>query len=519
LRYPLHILLFAVLIFAGDFCIPLKAQLPVAIDSLADKVIEVDLGAGWQLNGKPQRVPFQMTAGKEAVEISCVFSLPDLECYPDTLYLCLEGVAWKSEMELNGAFLDQHEQPFEPWIVPVHRDWLQPRSNRLVLHIQKSRSFSLGPIPFFGIFRKLSLLDKAGLQDLQVPVMEVAVPTGTVCVYAPYYRKNGFVFHSFESLRDLMRVREAGVDLLYFPFEPSRQQLALCRDLGFRRVMEMPQSCRFFWLNAYPYEIAQFPYSTAFWMDTKGNRTFSYGTYRYWNTGSAQAKQFPSANHFSWLVLGWLLGLFIIRVASPPFFSSLDKMLLKPQLYLESHSGSTFGDTGMLLLLFLVKIGLTALVIAEFFYFLDVFHQWEWLSSLHDDSLFRKLFSIEGGLGIFYGRALLLVGFWELVRYLFLGLIGSVYRMDGLVSGAARLEIVSGYPLVLFAPLPLTLLFFTPVGFHVFFLILQLVFLLLWFGRSMVLHFNGMEKLFGFSYAMNVLYICAANLLPVLAGL
>jgi hypothetical protein len=116
----------------------------------------LDLHGEWvDADNQRVEVPFQ-DLEREDILLHRSFVLPDLASLPDTLFLYFEGVAWSSEIYLNGRLIAITEDPFAEYLFTVDKQYIYPESNRLEVRLSREgQDFFLYPQHFIGIFRQV----------------------------------------------------------------------------------------------------------------------------------------------------------------------------------------------------------------------------------------------------------------------------------------------------------------------------------------------------------------------------
>ncbi|MEZ4772055.1 MAG: hypothetical protein R3D00_02655 [Bacteroidia bacterium] len=474
------------------------------------------LDSGWEVGGRKEKIPFIFPL--DHASFNCRFSMP--ECLPEELYLYFEGFAWEGEVILNGHYLGFFAKPFESYSIRVDSQWLQTENNLLQLNLSKGKLYELYPQQFVGIFRSVWFLTKAQLAEIGKSTMPEVVHADTVAIVAPYFRTSGgYSFEEFPAAQNLQPLRKYGVRHIYFPFAPDRKFEAFCAQNGFIRVRSLEKASRICIVNACPWEPATYPWKFLPWLDINGNRTTDYG--EFFPVKGYSPSVFTGENRFalSMLMLMPLIFLFLIKLASPGFFYSLSGMLFKPKLYLDSSMESGGAQQGLLLLLHTFRLASMSAVLALGIYIISLHHDWQLLSLIREPSLMHQLFYKTSGFSLILFKSAAAVLGWFIVKHMMIVLIGRIFKIKGMTDGLLNLEIVGTYPIILMLPLAL-LAFLTAEGAGFGIIGVGLAVLgLIYYVRRLYVLFVGLNRLFGFSLGMKILYICTFNIFAYLIWL
>ena len=294
----------------------LRQQFPY---SLAERESILELDQDWQHDGlRFLDIPFELK-GISSGRFSCSFDLKD-SIPSDSVFLCMEGVAWEAEVELNGRFLGIQEIPMAKWVVGIHTDWLDTIDNQLILRLYTGNIQPLYPRPFLGIVGSVSLLTPQQRNKRRAWKMPAVGFADTVGIIAPYFRSSSFGFDAFEALRNLYPLKKQGIRHIFFPFPAGERFESLCAQLGFVRVDSLRPGTIVCPVNEYPYEVVGYPFSPRFWLDKEGYYTSYYGNMYSWDRSWMMPKN--PGNHFLLvlLILFPLLATYLIKLLSPGFF-------------------------------------------------------------------------------------------------------------------------------------------------------------------------------------------------------
>ena len=494
----------------------------ISFPLMAKDTLTYELEALWALDqewvddeGNKLTIPF-WDVEKSSWEVTHTFSLP---CIPeDTVYLWFERLIWQAEIEFNQYYVNVSRTPFQGFSIALAPEWFQEENTLKVTLIQVDFR-EMYPPRFLGILEGVYLLDKPQLHQWEMDILTRVDTADTVAVIAPYYGEQVYDFDRELALRNLMPVVNEQISHVYFAYEPDRELLYLCKELGLLRVDSLTEHTKVAWIHAYKYEASTFPYPTDFWLDEKGNRRDGYGSY----IGVKQATIREDQQGYSFgLILMMcfpILGLFIMKLLNPAFIQSLIGLFVSPKLFIDTFVESTYSNLGLLFILILMKVLALAMFLSLLLYYVGMENQWGILSMLKTSSLAGNFFYGTPTLSGLFWKSLLLLSGWVGFQYVLLSVIGAVYRIKNLAMGVFNLEIVGGYPLILFLSIPLSLMFFSPVLWGGAWKWALLLLLFTYFLRKIYVQYVGLDRLFTFSYGMKILYICAFNMLPYIIWL
>lgn len=503
-----------------DLDTSLNSVRPSVMDNKKEDVI-LSLST-WLEEGNQYSVPFQITK-KEKIEIVRYFDLSALiKNGNKELYLYFEGVAWKTELKLNGKFLGTNNKPFDTWVIPIQTEWLREHDNLLELTLKKSElpTEKFYPKPFLGIFRPCYLVDNKQLAKLQLPhISKVATTSKTVGIFAPYYQEKGFVFDRFEAIRTLIHLKKENIYHIYFLFEPSKELKKLCSDLGFTQVAKLNENQKVAWLNKYPYSPDDFTFSEQFWLDENYFRTAHYGMNHRFDSDEIHTEQHDTSILYILMILFPLLGMFIVKLLNPGFFYAFQEILIRPRWQMDNFIDATLSNQGLQSILFLLKIVIISIFITLMIDYVHLHNQWHIIETLNKNGLFRWWFNDRGALYHYFVKSLIIVGAWAAFRFVLIKMIASPFRVNQMYEKMLNLELMGSYPLLFIMPLPLVFLQFADYPYHDFLWFMQWLLILVFLARQIYIYYIGMDKMFKMSNAIRIMYIIVFILLPYIVCL
>ncbi|MEM6802760.1 MAG: hypothetical protein AAF696_15230 [Bacteroidota bacterium] len=475
----------------------------------------LNLNEGWkEPSGEDYSIPFQFE-GLDARTL--VYELKICVGPQDSMYLYFEGVAWHAELEIDDIYLGTHENPFEPWIVPLARSWIDNKKVRIKLHLTESHNFPNYPKPFLGIYRPAYLVNKTYIDRIRTTLLPQVQKADTVAIIAPYYRSSGYVFDAFEAAQNLLPVAKNKIKYLYFPFEPGREFRAFAKEKGFYEQKSYDPNTTYALINTYPFDRSLFEFPNRFWLDEQANRNTDYLVF-FQGERSFFEKWAPVSEKtllLIFLILFPIISLYLIKLANPGFFYGMQGMLINPKLYVSaSAEASIFSNQGLLYILHLLSIGNLAIWISLGVYYMQSINYWEFLHIFREQSLLSLIFDEEDSLFLILSKSFLLLLTWFVLKQVLLGILGGIFNVKGMRLEILGLEIVADYPLILFLSTPFALFLFMDSfwGLSLFFLLL--IILLIFYLRALYVMYVGLGRLFSFSYTVKILYICTLNVIP-----
>ncbi len=473
----------------------------------------------WKEETRVFSVPFQLD-GVSELRLSRFFYLPDTVRAKENLFIYFEGVAWRTELKLNGKFLGINNHPLKPWIVPLRREWLSKEENLLELSLSQKESATFFPKKFLGIFRPVYILTEKQLNEVTKPVMpSVASTTSPVAIVMPFYQDHRYIFDKFQAVRTLVHAQKNGIDKLFFLLPPDRELKKLCAEMGFIQVLQLKPAQKVCWLNDYPYEPINFPYPESFWLDKKGLRTPNYGTFTTFGIGSSNTNSSPVTILYVFLIIFPLIGVFVMKLLNPKLFSTLPDILLKPRLQIERFIEAVAGNQGLSYFLQALRVLMIAITLALFIDYIHRNNQWH-LTGLAGENALIKIFFAEKSIFLNYLlKSIILASVWAILRWFLIRTLSNLFNIYNMYDGLTNLELVASYPLILIINLPLVFMSFLPEGGQTTMIILQGVFLSLYLLRQMYVCFVGMGRLFKFSTSVKIIYISLSVCLPYLITL
>ena len=147
-------------------------------------------------------------------------------------------------------------------------------------------------------------------------------------------------------------------------------------------------------------------------------------------------------------------------------------------------------------------------------YYIQVENQWKLLNIFQDWSLASSMFYPGKRLQELLFMSLGFLVVWTLLKYMLIAFIGSVFRIKAIVARIASLDVWGSYPMILILPIPMSLILFMDQLWGGGMVILLLAFAGIYIGRQMYVLYIGLDRFFGFSSAMKILYICTFIIVP-----
>lgn len=471
----------------------------------------------WKQESKIFAIPVKFKGEKE-VHLSRYFNLPAPPKTYKKLYLYFEGVAWRSEVKLNGKFLGINENPFQAWAIPIDAAWLRDEENYLEVSLSiYSKGIPFYPAPFLGIFRPAYIVNEAQLQQLSKPILaEVPKTKQKVAIYAPYFYAHEYEFDKFSAINVLLHAKRAGINHLYFLFPPDKELQRLCQEMEFVWVKQLEKGQPVAWLNKYPYQPENFAFTEQFWLDEQALRTTHYQLITPYASDLFFASKKNVSPFFAFWVLFPLLGMFFIKILNGKFFDSFLDVLIRPRLAIDKFMESTSGNRGLLIILQIIRVIIVAICLALLADYVQNNNQWHILRIFGGNGIIVSFFGTKTAFGVNILKSLLLVSVWAIVRMFLIRSLSGLFRIHNMYEGLTNLELIGAYPILFLLPLPLTLLSFAGGEWHTTILLLQTLLTLGYLGRQVYLCYIGMGRLFRFSFSVKWLYIIGGIIFPYL---
>lgn len=476
----------------------------------------LDLHGEW-VDADNQRVavPFQDPV-REDILLHRSFALPGLDALPDTLFLYFEGVAWSSEIYLNGRLIAITEDPFAEYLFTVDKQYILPEANRLEVRLSRAgQDFYLYPEHFIGIFRQVLFLvaDPAG----PFPALpQVARDPSHALVLAPWTKAQGYLQDTLaiSSLLDgFFSVPKGAV--VYFPFRPSSRAMALAAKCGARIVPVgvMPDSLGFY--NAYPVNHSNQSLLTPFWRKEDQRPASDYG--RYLSEAEVKASHVMPLDKLALLIflLMPVLIMLLLKLFLPRIFSALPEYITRSNIYMELIVSSKFLKEEQRLVMNLVRIFFFATTLSLYLYYLSVTGSWERLNVLSANSMLYATYA-----GTNYSLYVIFLQIFgvtlglTLLKYFILNLTASVYRLHNLGSVVQNLDVFASFPVNLLPIIPGAVIFFLDADQGSIGLTIWYVLMVIYILRRIVLTYTGLGRLFQLSTSLKILHICTLEISP-----
>ncbi len=471
----------------------------------------------WKQESKIFSIPVKFKDKKE-VHLSRYFNLPTSPKNYKKLYLYFEGIAWRSEVKLNGKFLGINENPFQAWAIPIDAAWLREEDNYLEVSLStNAKQTPFFPTPFLGVFRAAYIIDEAQLAQIRKPILtEVPKTKEKVAIYAPYFYEHDYEFDKFSAVNVLLHAKRAGISYIHFLFPPDKELQRLCQEMEFISVKKLEKGQPVAWLNKYPYQAENFPFTEQFWLDEKGLRTINYQLVAPYDTALVFAAKKEVSPFFAFWVLFPLLGMFFIKILNAKFFTSFLDVLISPRLAIDKFMESTSGNRGLLIILQVIRVMIVAVCLALLADYVQSNNQWHILRTLGGNGIIFNFFGVKMPFWANILKSFAIVSIWAMVRMFLIRSLSGLFRIHNMYEGLTNLELIGAYPLVFLLPLPLTMLSFAGYEWHSTLLWLQALLMIAYLTRQVYLCYIGMGRLFRFSFSVKWLYILGGIILPYL---
>lgn len=191
-------------------------------------------------------------------------------------------------------------------------------------------------------------------------------------------------------------------------------------------------------------------------------------------------------------------------------------MLFQPKRFVDVSMDVSL-STGLLGLIYaLIKGGIQACWFALGMYFVQESQQWNVMANLlGQNSLLLLYLPGDDSLSMLLLKGIIVAVSWQALKFLVLGTIGSVFRLKGFARKAAALDLIGSLPLIFVLAIPFVVGLFFGTNVRVFHVLAGGIFLIYLLRKIYVLYM-GLDRSFGFSVRLKILYICTFNILPYL---
>jgi hypothetical protein len=485
-----------------------------------------DLCEGW-LSGEEGAIdaPYESSeCGSVTLTKSFVLTATDSQPLPDTLYLYLEGIAWKGEVYLNGKFLFTVEGPFREHLQAVPTSFLvvqkpslftPDKTNELKLVLEDDPSaYFLYPQRVCGILRPVWLL--RGSRDAPACKFPPLIATAdTVVIFPPWLPEAGYVWNPEPFRIRLAEIRALGARNLYFPFPPSGGLLQAAAELGFNQVVSVEGAKAVAFSHGYPMGLRPGNLPTRGWRDAEGRSTDTYGKYVSLALFRSQPTQPPSRGSLITLLLLPFLFLLLLRIFGPKIYQSFPQYLTKTKINFELIRDSKFLKQEQTLVMSLMQIVLLSASVAMLLYFIQTSGTYNRLNVISAESLLHSLFAgASHSLFRYFFTVLIYLLAITLAKYVMLGSLRVVYGQGDLVGGMANLDVLAAFPFNLLPFVPAAFAFFWKYEYAGYVLAVWMVLYGLYVLRRILLTYAGISHLFKLSASLKILYICTFEILP-----
>ncbi len=470
-----------------------------------------DLSEGWTTSlGESLDIPFAFETTSQSVKIMKEWNW---ECeLPDTMYLCIEGIGWKASLRLGEQFVGINEFPLSTWVIPIAHEWLGEAPVNITLELYRGDSPANYPMPFLGITQGIYVMEKSQLMYAQQKYMDSVPKADSVICWAPIYGTT-YTFNDSTALKHLWHILQQPIRDIYFPFPPSRKLKLLCAQYGLREVDSIYSNTYVAMLNAYPAEMIALETHTKFWLDEDHRKLIHYGEFFQNKENYNYGLTFQPWIGVVLIIFFPFLTLFLIKIANANFFYSIQRLFLKPDVYIDTMYDITTGNPGFIVLLILIKIFTYTILITLGIFYIDWANLWSEVNLWKYESLLYKVFYGAQSFGNIFVRSLLITSIWQICKYSILALIGNIFNIRNFSLGGFNLDMVSIFPYMMLLKVPLLAALFIQ-QMYVFLGVIFLIGLVFFFIRHLYIHYMGLERLFNFSLGVKILYICAFKVLP-----
>jgi hypothetical protein len=335
-------------------------------------------------------------------------------------------------------------------------------------------------------------------------------------VLAPWTKAKGYLQDTLaiNSLLDGFFSVPTGA-VVYFPFRPSSQAMALAAKYGARIVPVgvMPDSLGFY--NAYPVNHNHQSLLTPFWRKEDQRPASDYG--RYLGEAEVKASHVMPLDKLALLIFLLLpvVIMLLLKLFLPRIFAALPEYITRSNIYMELIVSSKFLKEEQRLVMNLVRIVFFSTTLSLYLYYLSVTGGWERLNVLSANSLLYQVFS-----GTNYSLYVIFLQIFgvtlglTILKYFILNLTASVYRLHNLGSVVQNLDVFASFPVNLLPMIPGAVIFFLDAQQGSIGLTIWYVLMVIYIVRRIVLTYSGLGRLFQLSTSLKILHICTLEISP-----
>lgn len=453
---------------------------------------------------------------REQLFLAKTFDIPNYDQLQDTVYLYVEAVAWSSEIFLNGLLLKVTEDPFAEHLLPIRKQLLNAKSNRLTIDMStKGAAFEWYPERFVGVFRQISLLQADSLNwSPRFPVVLAhAASAGFIAPWSvdnAYLADTAIIQFSTEGLFSYPHSSP-----LVFPFRPSNRGLLWLAEKGFQIVASPSDVDSIAAYNYYPFSSDFENWDLGFWRDAKMRPRASYGKFQ--SMSKLGKPPIKAADRMALLIflLIPVLSLLVIKIVAPRAYGNMAEYITKPNIYLELVANNKFLKTEQRWLMNIVRMILTASAIGLFLYYLDLSGNTDILSFLTEKSILEQAITAEGlSLYLLLLKTFGIIFGLNMAKYVFLGVVGRIFRTYNISSAVQNLDVFGAYPVNILPLIPATFIFFLDAEIGTVIMYFWIGLFVLYGCRRVYLVYAGLGRLYTISASLKILYICTLEILP-----
>ena len=493
-------------------CYPIPYSIHTKVDHrFQNHQIVQNLNGPWIANsGAFRNVPFWETDIDKLV-IRRNFIVADTF---SNLCLYFEGIAWTAEIYLNDKLIVIYNQPFEPLILPLDKEWLSPVQNELkVVLTTQGKDTEWKHRRALGIHRPVWLLK--GCDSLKdISCLTFSFDHDSVVIYNPGSATS--LYHTPDDVlkRDLHVLSAQPIRNVYFPAEPSWNVQAAFAKAGFKRAFRLQDTNIAIWYYDWPKQPGYFLNPDVFWFQ---NDFYATPALHNWHSiTDAKTCNRKQDNFIILMIMLFpLLGLIILKISNNQAFNAMPQWLVRDRLELELISDRKFLRSGQALMMTLNFLLILAASFTLMMYFFDTNCFQGLDADAKDDSSFIGFLLFNGLHPVsqfFYVFTFLLIVL--LIKWMFLQFISLIFRMQFLAGVYLDLQVLAAFPFNIIL-LAFSVYMFYVGGNHVNILLnigIGLFSILLL--RQIWILFKGIYQLYHFHPLLIFLYICAFEILP-----
>ncbi|MCS7074064.1 MAG: hypothetical protein NZ108_06330, partial [Bacteroidia bacterium] len=383
------------------------------------------------------RVPF-CSDEHEVLHLKTDFLLQSTKL-SDTLYLYFEGIAWSSEVYLNGRLLTVSKDPFQEILIPVAVRWFLPLWNSLEVRMNlNGKVGNLYPRKMLGIHKPCYVLEKSKI-NTQYIFPKQGISDSTV-VFAAYTYEYGYNMTIRQFDKSILNLKQNGVKGIYLPFPLSNKLYLRLAEFGMQ-VHSQGRKTAFY--NQYPPEEI---FTLPFWVNKKHQRLSTWGVYVSGTASSVRNE--AKASRISVLIIGIIPFVFLtmLKLYDARSFSRLSMNPYQGRQVLDAIRDGNHLKYPFLFFVRIIYFFTTGGFVTFFLYYLKI-REWDTsLNIFQERGYLYDFLAVYGWteLRLYTAVLALLISTW-LIEHVILTVVASLYRLKDFSTRKITIEITAGF--------------------------------------------------------------------------